>query len=439
MFGKKETIEVETPIGKSQKEVFDWYLRPHAIERFLPPQVKLVKGSLPSEVGSEVLLNMALGPIHFQSIFEHSAYKEGCFFVDVQKKGPFQSFQHTHEVISEGPQSSLCRDRVEYSLYGLSSVFRKKLGDYIRWRHYRLQNDLILFSRYPFVKKKILVSGSSGFLGRELVSFLKVCGHDVICLVRKQAHKKDAISWYPEKEGYRLEDFEGFDAIIHLAAENIASGYWTKEKKERFFTTRCRNSWLLAKIISRLDRPPKQLICASAIGYYGNRPGEVVDEASEKGTGFLADLCDSWEKATDFLTHVQVVHARFGLILGHQGGVLPQLLKPIRFGFGIVIGDGSQMISWISIDDAVGALYHLLHQDIKGPVVFASQNPQSQEKLIRELCRRYNRKRILHVGNFFGEMGRELLLTSCSAKPSRLLETGYRFLHPRLEDILWHD
>ena len=426
---------LRTKIHFSSEDVFKWHLRPHVVERFLLPPFKVIRSSPPIDEGSEVEITGKWGIFPVHVVVQHHGLRYPEEFYDLQVKGPFKYWKHLHKAIPIDDKSCFWEDRISFSSI-FSKWIKKDIASTLRWRHKRLQNDLELFHRFPFQKKRILISGASGFVGREISSFLQAAGHDVIKLSRRLALSKDAIFWDPEKEHFKLSDFEGFDAFIHLAGENIGSGPWTAEKKDKVFRSRCRDTWLLAKIISRLAHPPKKLIAASAIGFYGNRPHEIGDETSKKGKGFLPDLVSSWEHVSDFLRSTKVVHARFGLILGPQGGVLPKLLTPIRLGIGgVIFGSGSQMQSWISIEDVVGSLYHLLHQDIEGPVVITSPNSVTQKQLVLFLARRYKQNMVWKIPNLFGEMGKELFMASCFASPSRLVETGYHFLEPRLEDL----
>lgn len=290
-------------------------------------------------------------------------------------------------------------------------------------------------------QSKILVSGTSGLIGRALVSFLRAQGHLVFSLVR--AHSRmgpSAVYWDPSSDTWDKSGLEGFDAVIHLAGENIAAHRWSKKQKERLFVSRCRDTWLLTQALIRLQKKPKVLITASACGYYGDRKLELLTEKSSKGRGFLADLCERWELATSAATQqgVRVVHARFGLVLSLEGGVLAKMLPLFRLGLGGRLGTGAQLLPWVALEDAIGALYHaLVVEELQGPVNICAPHPVSQAAFAKTLGRVLHRPVFLSIPAFMirvflGEMADELLLASTNAYPERLLQTGYLFRFSQL-------
>lgn len=282
---------------------------------------------------------------------------------------------------------------------------------------------------------RILLSGSSGLIGSHLRAFLKEKGHEVVRLVRSHEDAKDAVYWDPVQGLFRKEDFEGFDAVIHLAGAGIAKGRWTKKTKEQLFLSRCRDTWLLSQVLVRLYRPPKTLLCASAVGFYGDRGDEDLSEESLQGQGFLADLCGKWEKATEAIENrgTRVVHTRFGAVLSEKGGMLKKMLGPFLFGLGGKMGSGKQWISWIAIEDLLGAFDHCLKkEEISGPVNFTSPHPVTQGEFARVLAQKLRRPAFFHLPKWllmllFGEMAKEALLSSQKVKPEVLLKTGYQF------------
>ena len=320
------------------------------------------------------------------------------------------------------------------------------------------------------------MSGSSGFIGRPLFSFLKSEGQIVVPLVRSKV-VSNAISWDPATGTFDKEALEGFDAFIHLAGENIANGRWTKKKKEKLFQSRCRDTWFLSRALSHLKSPPKTVIAASALGFYGDRGDELLTEDSPKGEGFLPDLCEKWEEATDVLEaipkpaenftfdnasatdlqqaklvskqpmckhmgdadsckdgdagavksevfsrfrykRVRVVHARFGSVLSPQGGMLAKLLPLYKLGLGGRLGSGKQFISWIALEDLIGILYHvLLLPQIVGPLNVVSPHAIRQEEFAKLLAKKLHRPAFVHLPAFLlklmlGEMADALLLAS---------------------------
>jgi hypothetical protein len=304
-----------------------------------------------------------------------------------------------------------------------------------------LNEDLKLYQQYAQTPLRILLSGSRGLIGSHFKAFLEGAGHTVVSLFRgTPMQNADAVFWNPSQGTLCKEDFENFDVVVHLAGESIASGLWTKKRKETIFLSRCRDTWLLSQVLCRLYRPPRTLIAASAVGFYGNRGQETLTEESGQGTGFMADLCHKWEKATDGIEQrgSRVVRPRFGMVLSSQGGGLAKMLLPYRLGLGGRLGSGEQILSWISIDDTVGALYHMLMEEtLCGPVNVVSPMPMPQKIFAETLAKRLHRiawmplpKTLLRL--VLREFADEVLLASTAAQPKKLLESGYIFRHPDL-------
>jgi uncharacterized protein len=239
---------------------------------------------------------------------------------------------------------------------------------------------------------------------------------------------------------------EGFDAVVHLAGEDISSGTWTAAKKARIRQSRVEGTGLLARTLASLDRAPGVLACASAIGYYGDRGDQILTEESEPGAGFLASVCRDWEEAAKPAAEagIRVAHLRFGVVLSADGGALARMLGPFRMGMGGPLGSGRQYVSWIAIDDAVGAIGHVLStRTLRGAVNVAAPAPVTHAEFARTLGRVLGRPTILGMPGFavrlmFGEMADELLLASQRLAPVRLLSTGYQFRFPELEPALRH-
>jgi len=322
---------------------------------------------------------------------------------------------------------------------------QKELIRLFSWRHAALNEDLKLFSRYSQTPLRILLSGSHGLIGSHFKALLEGAGHTVIPLMRGSPIKSEtAVYWDPNQGILCKEHFEDFDAIIHLAGENLSSGRWNKKRKEKIFLSRCRDTWLLSQILCRLYRPPRTLITASAIGFYGDRGQEELTEESGPGSGFLSDLCCKWEKATDAIEQrgTRVLHPRFGMVLSRRGGALAQMLMPYKLGLGGRLGSGEQIVSWIAIDDAVGALYHMLMEEtLFGPVNVVSPEPLPQKLFAEILAKRLHRiawmplpKLLLRL--IYSDLADELLLASFSVKPKKLVESGYLFRHSDLATAL---
>jgi len=292
---------------------------------------------------------------------------------------------------------------------------------------------------------KVLVTGASGLVGRALIPHLTTGGHDVVRLVRSPSGPGDLV-WDPAAGLVKPEEFEGFDAVVHLAGESIASGRWGTEKKRRIKESRVQGTQLLAATLAGLSSPPRVLVSASAIGVYGDRAEEELTEHSSAGSDFLADVCVSWEAATGAAEAqgVRVVHARLGVVLSPKGGALAKMLLPFRLGGGGVIGHGGQYMSWVTLDDVVGAIGHMLAvESIKGPVNVVAPTPVTNREFTKTLGRVLKRPTIVPLPAFaarlaLGEMAEALLLASARVRPVGLLESGYLFRHTSLEDGLRH-
>ncbi|MBI3245858.1 MAG: TIGR01777 family protein [Deltaproteobacteria bacterium] len=293
----------------------------------------------------------------------------------------------------------------------------------------------------------IAVTGASGLVGSALVSFLTSEGHRVVRLVRSLPRAQaEEVQWDPERGLREPALLEGLDAVVHLAGANIAEGRWTPERKRLIRKSRVAGTRNLTENLLRLSAPPQVLLCASAIGYYGDREDEVLGEESAAGTGFLAEVCKEWEKATHLAEErgVRVIHARLGIVLAAHGGALAKMLPPFRFGLGGVLGDGSQYMSWIALDDVVGALYQvLLSEQISGAVNIVAPNAVTNREFTKTLGRVLRRPTWLPFPAFaarlmFGEMADALLLASTRVEPRQLLATGYTFRYGFLDAALRH-
>ncbi len=295
---------------------------------------------------------------------------------------------------------------------------------------------------------KFIITGSTGLVGTALVSLLESEGHQVSRLVRgKPRAGTSEIEWHPNQNSViNREALEGHDAAIHLAGESVAEGRWTPEKKRRIRESRVKGTSLLAATLGQLKRPPRVLASASAIGFYGDRGDEVLDEASAPGNGFLADVCREWEAATASAeaAGIRVAHLRFGVVLSERGGALAKLLTPFKLGAGGKLGSGKQWMSWIAIDDAIAAIYKVVGaDDVKGAVNIVAPNPVTNADFTETLGRVLERPTFFSVPAFaarlaFGEMADEALLASQRVLPDKLKRHGFEFQYPQLDAALRH-
>jgi uncharacterized protein (TIGR01777 family) len=290
---------------------------------------------------------------------------------------------------------------------------------------------------------KIAIAGASGLVGSALIPALVSEGAAITRLVRG-APKSGEIEWHPNQDQVSSESLEGIDVIINLAGENIAGGRWTDEQKRKIRDSRVGGTHLLSEAIARMSAKPTAFICASATGIYGDRDDETLDEQSESGGGFLAGVCREWEKACEpaIKAGVRVVNLRFGPILAREGGMLAKLLTPFKMGMGGKVGSGKQFISWVSLDDSVGAVRLAINdQNIRGPLNIVSPNPVTNEEFTRTLGHVLNRPTALAVPAFaarlaFGEMADEMLLSSQKVLPKKLTAAGFHFQDPELETAM---
>ncbi|HEY92626.1 MAG TPA: TIGR01777 family protein [Dehalococcoidia bacterium] len=290
----------------------------------------------------------------------------------------------------------------------------------------------------------ILITGSSGLIGTSLVRSFKLSENTVLSLSRKP--ETGGFRWNPTRGEIELPRNVNVDAVIHLAGENIARARWSKRQKESILDSRVKGTRLLVANIISLKPTPKTLLCASGIGIYGDRGDVLLDEDDQLGEGFLVDVAREWESVTMLALEsgIRVINLRMGVVISKEGGVLKRQLPLFKFGFGGILGSGSQYMSWIAIDDVVRAIEYILNnEDVKGPVNMVAPNPVRNREFTKTLGIVLKRPAILRVPAWaiqavYGEMGKELLLTSTRALPRRLLSSGFDFQFPYLEDGLRH-
>ncbi len=285
---------------------------------------------------------------------------------------------------------------------------------------------------------RVLISGSSGLIGSALIPALESRGYKVTRLVRAAESRDGQLSWDPTQP-LRPELFSGFDAVIHLAGEPVAAR-WTEAKKKRILDSRVLGTAHLCEALTSAPNPPRVLISASAIGYYGDRGDEVVREDSPSGAGFLPEVCRQWEAATKPAADagIRTIQIRIGIVLSAQGGALKKMLPPFRMGFGATTGNGRQWMSWIHVQDLVGAILHILDTDsIEGPVNLVAPEPVRNSDFTQTLAAVLSRPAILRLPAFamrlmFGQMADEILLAGQRVKPVKLVASGYEFQYSDL-------
>lgn len=292
----------------------------------------------------------------------------------------------------------------------------------------------------------VAVSGATGLIGRALVARLTSRGHSVRRLRRSDDGLQTGdIRWDPARGLLQPQDLAGVTAVIHLAGEPVAHR-WTAARKAAIRDSRVQGTALLARVIASLDGPPPVLLSGSAVGYYGDRGDELLDETSAPGTGFLAGVCQEWEAATRpaSAAGARVVHLRTGVVLDPAGGALEKVLPPFRLGAGGPIGTGRQWMSWIGLEDHLRALEHALFTDrLSGAVNLVSPAPVTNAEFATTLGRVLARPALLPVPAFavellFGEMATETILAGQRAMPRALVAAGFEFAYPTLEQALRH-
>ena len=292
------------------------------------------------------------------------------------------------------------------------------------------------------MNSRILVSGVSGPIGTALLPYLRTSGWSVVRLVRGTAAGGGQIAWDPAVP-LAPEAVSGFDAVIHLAGESIF-GRWSAAKKRKIHDSRVAGTVNLASALARAEEKPRVFVCASAIGYYGNRGDEVLREGSAPGRGFLAEVCQEWEEATTpaVQADIRTAHIRTGIVLSPRGGALGAMLLPFKLGLGGRTGDGRQWMSWIDVQDMVGAILHILKNDLlQGPVNMVAPKPVRNAEFTRTLASVLSRPAIFPLPAFavkavFGEMGEDLLLGSQKVEPGKLISSGYPFRYRELRESL---
>ncbi len=446
----ERAVDLPTPAD----EAYRWHERPGALERLLPPWMRVrVLERVGDLATGRVRLEIRIGPARLRWTAQHRDGVPGRRFVDVQQEGPFAHWEHTHDIEPRDASASRLTDRIAFAPPG-GTLGRLLAGGFVAralartfaFRHDVTRGDLAAHARFPGARPlDVAVTGASGFLGSALVPFLTAGGHRVRAVVRSEPGTGE-VAWDPAAGRIDAAALEGVDAVVHLAGEGLATRRWSPAHREAVRSSRVEGTGLLAGGLAGLARPPAVLVCASAVGIYGSRGDEVLDEEAPTGTGFLADVGRAWEAAADPAREagIRVVHLRFGIILSPSGGALATMLLPFRLGIGGRLGSGRQWMPWISLDDAVGVIHHAMLSDaLAGPVNAVSPRPVTNAAFTRTLGRVLRRPTVATVPApvlrlAVGAMADEALLASLRVVPGRLQGSGYPFRHPELEAALRH-
>ena len=293
---------------------------------------------------------------------------------------------------------------------------------------------------------RVAFSGASGMLGRALMRGVSARGAPILQLVRRAPAGPDELQWSPGAEPALADraPIEGLFAAVHFSGANVAAHRWTAAYRREMTESRVGSTATLARVLAGLQKPPQVLLAASAIGIYGDRGEDYLDERSPAGSGFLAELCRQWEAAAAPAVEagIRVVHLRFGVVLAPGAGALGKMLPVFRLGLGGRLGSGRQWMSWISLEDAVNAMIFALETpELSGPVNLTASSPVTNAEFTRVLATRLNRPALLPVPAFalrlaFGQMADETMLSSARVFPGRLTAADFLFRHPVLPDAL---
>ncbi len=440
----------------SKGDLYNYHAREGALERLTPhwEKAKVLRKKGGIQPGGEVELQVGLGAFSFTWVAQHVENEPGIMFRDIMKSGPFSSWSHTHRFFDHGTDGSLLIDTLEYRLplhdY-LPGFIKDKIADRLRRTFYSrarmLEFDLGLHKKNACPPKRILISGASGMIGRALVPLLTTGGHEVWKLVRRKAdERKNEIFWDPQNG--RLEDISEFDAVIHLAGEYIGLCRWSEARKKEVLNSRIKGTELISQAIVKAKRSgkkgPSVFLSASATGFYGDTENAHVDEQTPRGTGYMPDVCEVWENATAEVSAagIRTVLLRMGVVLSPQAGALHKLLTALPFGVVRGFGSGKQIISWISLDDTVAAIYHALGcEQLNGPVNLVAPHPVKNAVFCREVACMSGRPLLLRLPSWllrviYGEMAKEILLAGSEVDSGKLRGSGFTFRHATLVEAL---
>ena len=452
-----QIVERTSTLPVSAEEAFAWHERPGAFERLTPPweRVTVLERTGGIREGARTVVRLGVGPVRVRWEATHREYVAGRRFVDEQTAGPFSRWTHEHRFEPADGDRTRYTDRIEFGpplgAIGAAAgrwLARPRVERMLVYRHATLREDLATLGRYrDRPRLRVAVTGATGLLGSALVPFLTTAGHTVTRVSRRRG-RAGAIHWDPAAGMIDHAGFEGMDAVVHLAGETIGTR-WTEHRKQRIRESRVEGTMFLAETLAGLRRPPRVLVAASALGIYGDRGDEVLSEdAVPEGptSDFLVELGRDWEGAAQLAQSagVRVANLRFGLVLTPAGGALGRMLPPFLVGAGGSLGSGKQWVSWISVDDAIGAIHHaVVTEDLAGPVNTAAPEPVTSRTFAATLGRVLRRPSLLPAPApalrlLFGEMADTALLAGQRLSPARLLSSGYRFRHPTLEGALRH-
>lgn len=432
--------------------VFAWHERPGALERLTPPWavVDVLEKEGGIRDGARVALRVHRGPTSFKWVLRHKDYIANEQFRDEQISGPFKSWLHTHLFTPIDGGGTKLEDEIDLEAPLGAPIgpllVKRELGRLFRFRYHRLFTDLARHAEHASKPRlTVAITGASGLIGSNLADFLTTGGHRVIRLVRDSRQlADDSIFWNPATGEIDVEGLTRADAIVHLAGSSIASGRWTAARKRSIKQSRVKGTELIARTLATMSGGPRILVSASAVGFYGDRGSERIDETALAGKGFLAEVCRAWEGAAKPAERagVRLTTLRTGVTLSPAGGALGQMLLPFKMGAGGRLGSGKQYLSWIDNDDLIAAIHHILMTDsIRGPVNATAPHPVTNSTFTAALGRVLGRPTVLPmpalaVKAAFGQLGTEALLWGQRVLPRKLTESGFTFFYEGVEESM---
>ena len=431
-------------------EAFAWHERPGAFERLAPPwqRVTVLERAGGIRDGARVVLRIPPGVVWS---LEHRGYRAGAEFRDVQRSGPFARYEHVHAFADAPHGGSVLEDRIAFALPGgpLGALGNQavdaRFDQLFRWRHRITALDLALARRRGARPLRVAITGASGMIGTALAALLQTQGHAVLRLVRRAAQGPGEVAWDPARGTIDAVALDGLDAVVNLAGAGIADRPWSVARKREIVESRTAGTGLLACALALLARPPRVLVSASAIGWYGDGGDAVLDEQAAPGAGFLGETCRAWEEAAApaLAAGIRVVHPRIGIVLSPRGGALAKLLLPFRLGAGGSLGSGRQWWSWITLDDVLLSIEHALHSDaLRGAFAAVAPEPVRVRDLAGALGRVLGRPALVPAPAVAlrAVLGREfadaMLLAGQRVHPHALLASGFAHRDAELEPAL---
>lgn len=463
--------------GVTQQQLWAWHEAPGALERLMPPfdPAAVVSRSDPFRLkDGEVTLLVPLPVVGMLGCglrlsARHNAdnYVEGCQFQDTMSDGPFAEYAHTH-IVSETstPDTEVAAqliDRIHFRLIGGcfgnalgGCVVHSKFRAMFKYRHAITRDDLSLHSRCQWQLKgmRIAVTGATGLIGSTLTPLLTTGGAQVVRMRRGRGAASEvqggvsSAFWDPETGSVDVHELQGCQAVVHVAARGIAQApyRWSAKAKREIWDSRVKGTRALCEALASMPRPPEVLVMASGVSYYGDTHGEALDENGDKGSGFLADLVQEWEAATEPASKagIRVVFLRLGVVLSSAGGALRLMLPFFRAGLGGCLASGKQYMPWLSVDDAVGMIVHAIcTPSLSGAVNAVGPQPATNAAFTRALARTLSRPALLPVPGcalraLLGQFAEETLLQDQNLVPKKLEQSGYKFRHSDVESALRH-